>query len=73
MIELITSFVQTVSVLVTFVINTIQSLISLIVNIPTYLAVVTNAINVLPSFILPFALAFVTLVIVQYILNRRPD
>ena len=73
MIEMITSLIETVSALVTFVINTIQSLISLIVNIPTYLAVVTNAINILPSFILPFALAFVTLVIVQYILNRRPD
>lgn len=71
MIELITSFLNTIVVLVKFVINTITSLIQLIINIPMYVNIVVQSINFLPSFLIPWALAFISLVVVQYLLNRR--
>ena len=73
MLGAITSFIETVSTLVNFVIMTIESLITLILNIPTYLALLINSINVLPSFLLPFGVAFLTLSVVQYVLNRKAD
>ena len=64
---------ETVTILIEFVINSIQSLIQLILNIPKYLVFITQSISVLPSFLIPFALAFVSIIIVQYILNRKAD
>lgn len=71
MFSLLKSFIDTVTTLITFVINSITSLFQLLVNIPKYTALVLNSINVLPSFILPFVIAFISLVGIQYVLNRR--
>lgn len=71
MIELLRTIVETVTTLITFLFNSINSLIQLILHIPTYTTVIINSLNVLPPFVLPFMIAFISLVGVQYILNRR--
>lgn len=71
MLGLLRSIVDTIVVLVQFVINTISSLVSLIIHIPEYVLLITQSINLLPSFVIPFALTFVSIVVVQYILNRK--
>lgn len=70
MISILQSFVQTVSALIMFVINSISSLLRLIVHIPEYVAFLTTSINVLPAIIIPFALASISLGAVLFILGR---
>lgn len=65
------SMLEMISTLFRFLINTITSLIALIINIPSYLAFIINSINILPSFLIPFMMAFVSIVVVQYLLNRK--
>lgn len=71
MIELLRTLIETVTTVITFLMNTINSLIQLVMNIPKYSVVVINSLNILPSYVIPFAIAFISLVTVQYILNRR--
>lgn len=60
-----------ISTLLNLVITTITSLVQLITKIPTYLTLLIQSVEVLPSFILPFSLAFISLIVVQYIIGRR--
>lgn len=62
-----------ISTLLNLVITTITSLVQLIINIPTYVTLLITSVNVLPSFIIPFALAFISLVVVQYIVGKRVE
>lgn len=71
MIDLLTTIVGTIGTLVTFVINTISSLIALITRIPAYVLMLINSINILPPFIIPWCIAYISVVVIQYILNRK--
>lgn len=71
MLKVLSGFVEIVITLVSFVINTIMSLIALIIRIPGYIAMLINTLNILPSFLLPYMVAFISIVVVQYLLNRR--
>lgn len=62
-----------ISTLLNLVITTITSLVHLIINIPTYVTLLITSVNVLPGFIIPFALAFISLVVVQYIVGKRVE
>lgn len=71
MLKVLSSFVEIIITLVSFVINTIMSLIALIIRIPGYIAMLINTLNILPNFLLPYMVAFISIVVVQYLLNRR--
>lgn len=71
MLDVIESLVNIVVTLVSFVINTIEGLISLIIRIPGYITMLIETLNILPTFLLPYMVAFISIVVVQYILNRR--
>lgn len=73
MISLLKSILDTITTLITFLFNMITSLIALITQIPKFVTLIINSINVLPPFILPFATAFITISVVQYILNRKAE
>lgn len=60
-----------VSTLLNLIITTITSLVQLIINIPTYITLLVSSVNVLPGFIIPFALAFISLIVIQYIIGKR--
>lgn len=72
-IEFFKSISNIIGTLINLVISTITSLITLIINIPTYLEFIISSLNVLPTFLMPFMLAFISLIVVQYLLNRKAN
>lgn len=70
MLSLLSSFINTVVSLVSFVINSIQSIIDLIARFPTYISYITTGIGFTPSIIQPFLLASLSLYIIFFIINR---
>lgn len=70
MITLLQSIVDTIVSLVGFVIHTVESLINLIAHIPSYVSFLTVSIGYLPTMIMPFAIASVSIYVVFLILNR---
>lgn len=71
MLDAITSVVEAISSFIQFVINTVTSLVSFISQIPTNLAFLTTALNLIPSVIVPFGLAGITTYIVLLLIDRR--
>lgn len=71
MIELFKSIVTTITALIVFVSHAITSLINLFLKLPGYLAFITTSLDVLPSVIIPFALATVSVYAVFFVLNRQ--
>lgn len=70
MISLLQSIVDTITSLVSFVIHTVTSLLNLIAHIPSYISFLTVSIGYLPSIVMPFAIASISLYVVFLILNR---
>lgn len=70
MIKLLQSIVDTITSVISFLIHTIQSLINLFLHIPTYVDFLVTSIGLLPTIIIPFALASVSVYVVFIILNR---
>lgn len=70
MIGLLQSIVDTVTSVIAFLIHTIDSLINLLAHIPTYVSFLTVSIGFLPTIVIPFAIASVSIYVVFLILNR---
>lgn len=66
----LSSLLDTLSALGSFLIHTFESLITLVTHVPQYTAFITSAITVLPSIVIPFALASISLGAVLFILGR---
>lgn len=71
MITLLKSIVETITALVSFFIHSITSLFNLLGHLPTYIAFMTSSLNVLPSVIVPFALASISVYVVYLVLGRN--
>lgn len=71
MIQLLQSIVEVVTSVVSFVIHSITSLFNLLSHIPQYVSFMATSINVLPSVIIPFALASVSVYVVFLVLGRN--
>lgn len=70
MLGLLSGIWNTIVAIVQFLINMITSLVNLIAHIPAYVAMITSSLTVLPTLIIPFALAGVSLFVVLFILGR---
>lgn len=70
MITLLQSIVDTITSLIGFVIHTVESLINLIAHIPSYVSFLTVSVSYLPSLVMPFCIASISLYVVLLILNR---
>lgn len=70
MIKLLTSIVDIISSVISLVINVITSLINLLLHIPTYTDFLVSGISFLPTVIMPFALASVSIYVIFLLLNR---
>lgn len=70
MIGLLRAIVDVITSLVTFVINTIMSLLNLIAHIPTYVDFLVTSVGFLPAQVLPFCIASISIYVVFLILNR---
>lgn len=71
MINLLQSIVDIVTTVITFFIHSIESLISFFINIPTYTAFLINSINILPSVVIPFAIASISLYVMLMVIGRN--
>ena len=70
MISLLTAIVDTIKSLLLFVIHSFDSLINLFLHIPTYVSFLTSSISNLPSIIIPFAMATISVYVIFLVLNR---
>ena len=70
MINLLKSIVDTILALITFLNNIVISFINLFTKIPTYVSFLAASINTLPTVIVPFALASISVYVVYLILGR---
>lgn len=71
MIELLKSIVSVITTVITFFIHSIESLVAFFLNIPTYTAFLINSINVLPSVVIPFAIASISLYVILMVIGRQ--
>lgn len=71
MLNLLQSFIDTVTAVVNFVINMITSFIWFVTQIPTYIQMLSVMIGYLPSFVVPFATLAISLSIVLWIIGRK--
>lgn len=70
MFDLFSSFFNLFNSLVNFIISSVESLFTLISNIPVYLEFLVSGISYLPSIIIPFAVATISLYVVLFIIGR---
>ena len=70
MINIFNSILDIITSLIGFVINTITSLIVLIGHIPTFVSFATSSAAFLPTMVLPFVLASISIYVVLFILGR---
>lgn len=70
MLQLLSSFADTIVSLVRLVISTLTSFTNLIANIPQYVSFLTSSIGFLPDIIVPFAIATVSILVVLFIIGR---
>lgn len=71
MINLLKAIVQTMASLLIFVSHAITSLIKLFIHLPEYMAFINTSFTVLPTIVIPFALASVALYAVFFVLGRQ--
>lgn len=70
MISLIQSIVDIITSLVGFVINTISGFINILVHIPTYTDFLISTISLLPTMIIPFCVASISIYVIFLIIGR---
>lgn len=70
MITLLQSIVDTIVSFVSFFIHSITSLLNLIAHIPSYVSFLVSSIGYLPTIVMPFCIASVSIYVVFLVLNR---
>ena len=70
MINFLNSIVDTITSLISFVIHAIQSLFSLLINIPRYVAYLSNVLQYIPAVFAPFLLVSISLYVMYLIVGR---
>ena len=71
MIRLLQSIVDTITSLIGFVIHSVESLINLIAHIPSYVSFLTVSVGYLPTIVMPFCIASVSIYVVYLVLGRN--
>lgn len=70
MFSVLKSIASIIVSLVNFVVHTLESVGIFIVNIPTYLAFTVDAVNILPSVVVPFALLAISIYVFYLLVGR---
>lgn len=68
--DLLTAFINNVINIFTFLYNTLISIFQFIIQIPTFTNFLSTGINSMPSILLPFFTASISLYVVLRIINR---
>lgn len=70
-IQLLNSFGYAITTIIEFIYSSLVSVFALMFNIPNYLTFITDSLRILPSFLLPFMMAYISIIVIQYIANRK--
>lgn len=70
MLDLLASFLNTVISLVNFIVNSITSLLDLIIQFPTYLSFLSTSFGFMPSIFISFLLCSIAIYVVFFIIDR---
>lgn len=70
MINLFNNVINTISLIITFIGHTIQSLLVIITNIPVYVNFLLTSITFMPYLVMPFIVASLALIVMLFIVNR---
>lgn len=70
MISLLKSVVDFLLSIGGIIVHTIESLVNLFLHIPTYVSFLSVSISYLPTIILPFAIASISIYVVFIVINR---
>lgn len=73
MLSLLRSIVNTILLLVTFVIHLIESLINFILMIPTYVTFISSMISVVPAFATVFFTGGIALTVILFIIGKQQE
>lgn len=73
MIGLLTSIVDFIVSVISLLIHTLESFFNLIIRIPTYVSFLSVSISHLPTIIIPYALASISVYVVFLVLRRGPS
>lgn len=71
MLGLLRSILETIILLVNFLINIILGLINFLLMIPTYITFITSLISVVPAFAQVFFSAGIILTVILFMINRQ--
>lgn len=71
MLNILSQFASSIIAIFQFLYNTITSLIDFIANIPTYLTFIIQSINLLPSVLIPFALASIGIYVFLFTVGKE--
>ncbi len=70
MIKLLSSIVNTISSIVSFIVSSIQAFTNILLNIPNYLTFITTSIGFMPTIFIGFLLATISIYVVFFIIDR---
>lgn len=70
MIRLIQSIINSIGLFVTFLVHTITSLLTLIINIPTYIEFLLASISFMPTLVMPYIIASIALLVMLFVIGR---
>lgn len=73
MIGLLTSIVDAIISVFSLLIHTIESFLNLLIRIPTYVSFITVSISHLPTIIIPYAIASISVYVIFLVLRRGPS
>lgn len=73
MIKLIKSILDTIGIVIGLLISIIKSLVNFIINIPKYLQFLIATLSIAPTFTYQFAIAFLSITIILFLLNRKSN
>lgn len=71
MLNIFTQIANTISALITFVINLVTSFVSFISYIPTYITFITQSIALMPAILIPFATACISIYFLLFMVGRQ--
>ncbi len=70
MIKLLSSIVNTISSIVSFIVSSIQAFTNILLNIPNYLTFISTSIGFMPTIFIGFLLATISIYVVFFIIDR---
>lgn len=69
MLQILNSILITIDNLIIFIYHSFVSIINLLTHLPDYINFMTTSVNVLPSVVIPFAIASISIGVVMFVVS----